>query len=66
MWGGFFSTRLQQQLLVKCVGCYIVAGFIAVELAWFLSCRPFAGYWALPVPMGTKSFFLRVCVLRKC
>lgn len=42
---------------MKCVGCYIVAGFFAVELAWFLSCRPFVGYWALPVPMGKKSFF---------
>ncbi|KAG0126459.1 hypothetical protein HOY82DRAFT_628048 [Tuber indicum] len=45
------TTRLQQQMLVRAVGVYIAAGFVAIELAWFLSCRPFNGYWALPVPM---------------
>ncbi|RPB05133.1 hypothetical protein L873DRAFT_1757933 [Choiromyces venosus 120613-1] len=45
------TTRLQQQILVRAVGIYIAAGFVAVELAWFTSCRPFSGYWALPVPM---------------
>jgi len=62
MWDGF-STRLQQQMLVRAVGIYIAVGFVAIELAWFLSCRPFYGYWALPVPMGMKTRL--VCVLHE-
>lgn len=38
--------------MIKVIAGYIVCGFIACELAWFLSCRPFWGYWALPVPNG--------------
>jgi hypothetical protein len=44
-------TRLKQQIVIRAIGVYIIAGFIAVEMAWFLTCRPLSGYWALPVPM---------------
>lgn len=45
-------SRLKHQIVIKVIAGYIVCGFIACELAWFLSCRPFWGYWALPVPNG--------------
>ncbi|KAL7267276.1 hypothetical protein RUND412_010143 [Rhizina undulata] len=44
------TVRLRHQIAIKCIAVYIFLGFFAVELAWFLSCRPFYGYWALPVP----------------
>ncbi|RPB10363.1 hypothetical protein P167DRAFT_537565 [Morchella conica CCBAS932] len=45
------TSRLNMQIVIKAIAGYIVIGFVAVELAWFLSCRPFKGYWMLPVPM---------------
>ncbi|KAI5777622.1 hypothetical protein EDC01DRAFT_782366 [Geopyxis carbonaria] len=44
------SQRLPHRRIIHAIAAYVVLGFIGVELAWFLSCRPFNGYWALPVP----------------
>lgn len=44
------SLRLPQQFAIKCIYIYVIIGFIACEMAWFLNCRPLSGYWALPVP----------------
>lgn len=52
-----YRSRLNDQVIIKAIAAYIVLGFIAVELAWFLSCRPFNGYWALPVPDGILPSF---------
>lgn len=46
------SSRLYHQYIIKWIAGYIVCGFVACELAWFFSCRPLSGYWALPVPNG--------------
>ena len=47
------SQRLPHQFAIKWITGYVVLGFVACELAWFLNCRPLTGYWALPVPHGT-------------
>lgn len=54
------TSRLTMQIVIKAIAVYIVIGFVAVELAWFLSCRPFKGYWMLPVPMGKFICFFRL------
>ncbi|PWW79022.1 hypothetical protein C7212DRAFT_275374 [Tuber magnatum] len=60
------TTRLRQQLLVRAVGTYIAVGFVAIELAWFLSCRPFRGYWALPVPMEQCATYQHYSIVQAC
>lgn len=54
------ASRLPHQFVIKCIAVYVAFGFVAVELAWFLSCRPLYGYWMLPVPhcMSCPMFYL--------
>ena len=47
------SVRLPHQLIIKCTAVYAACGFVAVEMAWFLTCRPLNQYWALPVKDST-------------
>lgn len=56
------SVRLPHQFAIKCISVYVACGFVAVELAWFLSCRPLNQYWALPV----KNRMRRGPLLPKC
>ncbi|KAF3001884.1 hypothetical protein E8E13_005710 [Curvularia kusanoi] len=35
---------------IKCVAVYVAIGYVAVQIAFFTACRPFKGYWAVPVP----------------
>lgn len=35
---------------VRWLAWYVLAGWAASEVAFFAACRPFEGYWALPVP----------------
>lgn len=44
------AARLWHEQAIRVISVYVVLGFFACELAWFLSCRLFWGYWALPVP----------------
>lgn len=39
-----------QQRLVKYLAIYVAVGWVATEIAFFTSCRPFNGYWAVPPP----------------
>lgn len=44
------TTGLHQQRMVKAVAIYVACGWVGTELAFFLACRPFHGYWAVPPP----------------
>lgn len=46
-----FTLGLQRdQTLVRCLACYVAAGWLASEVGFFAACRPFRGYWAMPPP----------------
>lgn len=34
---------------IKIVAIYVAIGWVAVQVAFFTACRPFSGYWAVPV-----------------
>ncbi|KAL8791781.1 MAG: hypothetical protein Q9195_005590 [Heterodermia aff. obscurata] len=42
------TQGLKQAKLVNAVEIYVLVGFVAVEIAYFTSCRPFWGYWSVP------------------
>jgi hypothetical protein len=44
------TLGLREERAVKAVAVYVVIGWTATELAFFLACRPFYGYWAMPPP----------------
>lgn len=44
------TMGLHQQRMVKAITLYVVVGWFGTELAFFLACRPFQGYWAVPPP----------------
>jgi hypothetical protein len=35
---------------IRLVAIWVVAGWVAVQIAFFTACRPFNGYWAVPPP----------------
>jgi hypothetical protein len=44
------TMGLRQQTMVKAIAIYVACGWVGTELAFFFSCRPFKGYWAVPPP----------------
>ncbi|KAJ9653969.1 hypothetical protein H2201_009066 [Coniosporium apollinis] len=55
------TTGLSQRRIVNAIAIYVAAGFVACQLALFLSCRPFHHYWAVPAPepqCSTYSHYL--------
>jgi hypothetical protein len=52
---------LKQQIAVKIIAGYVVIGLILMEILYFgVWCRPFHGYWAVPVKNGESLFRLRL------
>jgi hypothetical protein len=47
MW---ISMSLRQNLVVKIVAGYVAGSFVLMEILWFIWCRPFHNYWAVPPP----------------
>jgi hypothetical protein len=35
---------------IRLVAIWVMAGWVAVQIAFFTACRPFNGYWAVPPP----------------
>lgn len=35
---------------IRLVAGWVIAGYVAVQIAFFTSCRPFKGYWGMPPP----------------
>jgi hypothetical protein len=44
------TLGLTTQRLVRYLSCYVAAGWLASEIAFFTACRPFQGYWGMPPP----------------
>ena len=47
---GRLNMGTRQQRAVKAIAMYVASGWDATGLAFFLDCRPFHGYWAVPPP----------------
>jgi len=49
---------LAQQWAVKAVACYVVFGWLLMEILYFgVWCQPFSQYWAVPVD-NSKSCYI--------
>jgi len=44
------TVQLKHQIFVKALAVYVAVGYVGTQLAFFLTCRPFKGYWAMPPP----------------
>lgn len=44
------STGTKQIKWVKYLAIYVALGWVAVQIAFFTTCRPFQGYWGMPPP----------------
>lgn len=50
---------LKQHLAVKIIAGYVVFGFVLMEILYFgVWCRPFHGYWAVPVQNGKYTYII--------
>ncbi|KAI5788315.1 hypothetical protein EDC01DRAFT_707601 [Geopyxis carbonaria] len=53
----YLTNGLKARRIVKAVICYVFCGFFACEMAMFLQCRPFKGYWAIKPPKPDCATF---------
>jgi hypothetical protein len=44
------TLNLTTQRLVTYLAVYVFLGWLGTEIAFFTTCRPFSGYWAMPPP----------------
>ncbi|EPE32221.1 hypothetical protein GLAREA_07354 [Glarea lozoyensis ATCC 20868] len=44
------TLNLATQRLVTHLAIYVFLGWLGTEIAFFSTCRPFSGYWAMPPP----------------
>jgi hypothetical protein len=44
------TLNLATQRLVTYLAIYVFCGWLGTEIAFFATCRPFYGYWAMPPP----------------
>jgi hypothetical protein len=44
------TSGLKQRAVVIYLALYVACCWLATELAFFIACRPFYGYWAVPPP----------------
>lgn len=42
------TEGLRQATLINGVFIYVILGFVATQIAFFTTCRPFSGYWSVP------------------
>ena len=47
---GRLTLALRQKKFIKYIAIYVACGWVATEMTFFLACRPFNGYWAVPPP----------------
>lgn len=43
------TKGLPKQKMVKYVALSVFIGWLATQITFFTACRPFSGYWAIPV-----------------
>ena len=66
----FMYTRLtmglRQQRMVRAIAIYVACGWVGTELAFFLACRPFHGYWAVPPPDPQCTTLRNFSIVQLC
>ncbi|KAJ0425726.1 hypothetical protein BJY00DRAFT_157536 [Aspergillus carlsbadensis] len=60
------TEGLRQRKWVNYLAIYVALGFVAVELALFLICRPLSNYWAVPTPNPQCSTFQHYEIIQGC
>ena len=58
------TNNSREQLFVRICAGYAAVGFVATELAYFLNCHPFSGYWAIPPPQENCATYFRYEVVQ--
>jgi len=58
------GTRPQQS--VKYLAIYVAIGWTATQIAFFTTCRPFSGYWAVPPPDPQCTTFEHYAIIQAC
>ncbi|KAL1305069.1 hypothetical protein AAFC00_002006 [Neodothiora populina] len=60
------TLQLKHQLFVKALAVYVAAGYVGTQLAFFLACRPFTGYWAMPPPNPQCTTLQNYAITQAC
>ncbi|KAL2828075.1 hypothetical protein BJY01DRAFT_228755 [Aspergillus pseudoustus] len=60
------TEGLPQRKFVNYLAIYVGLGFVAVELALFLICRPLSNYWAVPTPNAQCSTYQHYEIVQGC
>lgn len=60
------TLGLKAQNLVKYLAMYVLAGWVATEIAFFTACRPFSGYWAVPPPNPQCTTLYNYAIVQGC
>lgn len=47
---GRLTAATPTKRYVKYLAIYVLLGYTSTQIAFFSSCRPFSGYWAVPPP----------------
>ncbi|PSK56724.1 Non-canonical poly(A) RNA polymerase PAPD5 [Elsinoe australis] len=60
------TQGLNKQKMVKYVSIACVVGWISTEIAFFTTCRPFYGYWAVPPPNPQCTTLEHYAIVQAC
>jgi hypothetical protein len=60
------TMGLHQQRMVKAIAIYVACGWVGTEFAFFLACRPFNGYWAVPPPDPQCTTLRNFSIVQLC
>ncbi|KAL2871930.1 uncharacterized protein BJX67DRAFT_376782 [Aspergillus lucknowensis] len=60
------TEGLHQRKWINYLAIYVAVGFVGVELALFLICRPLSNYWAVPTPNPQCSTYQYYEIVQGC
>lgn len=60
------TVQLRHQAYVRAIALYVACGYVGTQLAFFLSCRPFKGYWAMPPPSPQCTTLQHYAITQGC
>lgn len=58
------TLGLGQQIAINYLSIYVGIGWLATEFTFFLACRPFRGYWAVPPPSSQCATLQRYAIVQ--